>query len=304
MALTATPITPRFGAELSGLDISKPLDPADFAAILDAMNQWGVCVFRKTGLDNASHIAFSRHFGHLETAPLVKNRPRRHPDHAEIFDASNLTPAGEILVDQNMVLHKKGDRLWHTDSSFMDLRSAYSLLLAYEVPKEGGLTYFADMRSAYEDLPTDIRAKVDHMEAEHSLWYSRMLAGFPITEEEIDGRPKARQPMSIRQDATGRKAIYIGSHAVDVVGLPRSEGQELIRYLIAFATQPQYIFGVSYEPGDLVIWDNLATMHRGGDFDIFNERRDMRRTTVREGAAPDQADDPFTAYFSASTPTN
>jgi alpha-ketoglutarate-dependent 2,4-dichlorophenoxyacetate dioxygenase len=302
MALTATPILPRFGAEITGVDISKPLSDADRSAIIDAMNQWGVCVFRNTGLDNAGHVAFSRHLGHLETAPLVKNRPRRHPDQAEIFDASNLTPSGEILVDENMVLHKKGDRLWHTDSSFIEQRSAYSLLLAYEVPAEGGLTYFADMRSAYEDLPDDIRAKVDTMEAEHSLWWSRKLAGFPVTETEVDERPKARQPMVMHQQATGRSAIYIGSHALDVVGLPRDEGQELIKYLIDFGTQPQYVFGLSYQPGDLVIWDNLATMHRGGDFDIYNARRDMRRTTVREGAAPATADDPFTAYFSASAP--
>lgn len=302
MALTVTPITPRFGAEVSGIDFSQPITAEDRAALIDAMNQWGVCVLRGTGFNNKSHIEFSRNFGHLETAPAVKNRPRRHPDDAEIFDASNLTPTGEILVDENMVLHKKGDRLWHTDSSFMAMRSSYSLLLAYEVPKVGGLTHFADMRSAYEDLPEDIRKIIDTGEAEHSLWYSRLLAGFPITIKEIDGRPKARQPMTIRQEATGRTAIYIGSHAIDVVGMPRPEGQAFIKYLIEFATQPQYVFDVSYQPGDLVIWDNLATMHRGGDFDIFNERRDMRRTTVREGAAPDVADDPFTEYFAASVP--
>ena len=302
MALTATPILPRFGAEITGVDISKPLSEADRSAIVDAMNQWGVCVFRDTGLDNTGHVAFSRNLGHLETAPVVKDRPRRHPDQAEIFDASNLTPAGEILVDPTMVLHKKGDRLWHTDSSFIDQRSAYSLLLAYEVPAEGGLTYFADMRSAYEALPNAIRAKVDTLEAEHSLWWSRKLAGFPVTDAEVDARPKARQPMVMHQAATGRTAIYIGSHALDVVGLPRDEGQALIRYLIEFGTQPQFVFGVSYRPGDLVIWDNLATMHRGGDFDIYSERRDMRRTTVREGAAPARPDDPFTAYFAASAP--
>ena len=302
MALTATPITARFGAEISGLDLSRPLDESAFADLKRAMDEWGVCVLRKTGFDYASHIAFSRHFGHLETAPAVRNRPRRHPDTPEIFDASNLTPSGQILVDENMVLHKKGDRLWHTDSSFMEMRSAYSLLLAYEVPKEGGLTYFADMRSAYEDLPPDVRRRIGTLQADHSLWYSRLLAGFPITEEEIEARPKARQPMIMHQEATGRTAIYIGSHAMDVVGMPREEGRALIRYLIDFATQPQYVFGVRYEPGDLVIWDNLTTMHRGGDFDIFNERRDMRRTTVREGAPPEQADDPFTAYFAASVP--
>lgn len=299
-----TPITEKFGAEVSGVDISKPLDAETFQSIQDAMDTWGVCVFRHTGLNNASHIEFSRNFGHLETAPVVKGRPRRHPNNPEIFDASNLTPENDILVDENRVLHKKGDRLWHTDSSYMDRRSAYSLLLAYEVPKEGGLTYFADMRSAYEDLPEDIRSKVDTLEAEHSLWHSRLLAGFPITEEEIGRRPKARQPLAILQEATGRKSIYIGSHARDIMGLPRAEGQALIKYLIEFATQPQYVIGVKYEPGDMVIWDNLATMHRGGDFDIFNERRDMRRTTVREGTEPLESDDPFTEYFASSASAN
>jgi alpha-ketoglutarate-dependent 2,4-dichlorophenoxyacetate dioxygenase len=304
MTITATPITPRFGAELTGIDFSQPLSEATVAEIRAAMDVWGVCVIRNTGFDNVGHVEFSRHLGHLEKAPAVKNRPRRHPHTPEIFDASNLTPEGEILVDENMVLHKKGDRLWHTDSSFMAMRSAYSLLLCYEAPKEGGLTYFADMRSAYEDLPADIRDKIGTLTAEHSLWYSRLLAGFPVTEEEIDARPKALQPMIMPQKATGRTAIYIGSHAMDVVGMPKEEGRALIKYLIEFATQPQYTFGVSYEPGDLVIWDNLATMHRGGDFDIYNERRDMRRTTVREGDAPEQADDPFTAYFASSTPSN
>jgi alpha-ketoglutarate-dependent 2,4-dichlorophenoxyacetate dioxygenase len=299
MPLTVTPILPRFGAEVSGIDISKPLDAATQREVLDTMDKWGICVYRNTGLDNDSHIEFSRIFGHLERAPVVKGRPRRF-DHTELFDASNLTPGNEIVVDPNIMLHKKGDRLWHTDSSFMEMRSSYSLLLAHEVPTKGGETWFADTRSAYDDLPQAMKDKIEHLEAEHTLWQSRKLAGFPLTEEEVDARPKARQPLVLPQEATGRKALYVASHALDIVGMDRAEGQALLAELIAFATRPEYTFCVHWNPGDLVIWDNLTSMHRGGDYDVLNERRDMRRTTIREGAAPETEDDPFGVYFRTS----
>lgn len=299
MALTAKPILPRFGAEVSGIDLRQPLDGDAVREVIDTMDRWGVCVYRDTGLDNEGQIAFSRIFGHLERAPVVKGKERRF-DIPELFDASNLTRDGEIIVDDNTILHKKGDRLWHTDSSFMEMRSSYSLLLAHEVPRQGGETWFADTRSAYDDLPDAMKRKIEGLEAEHSLWWSRKLAGFPLTDEEIATRPRARQPLVLDQPSTGRKALYVASHAVDIVGMPHDEGQALIQELIAFATQPQYVFSVTWNPGDLVIWDNLTSMHRGGDFDMVNERRDMRRTTVREGAAPEQADDPFGVYFRTS----
>ena len=138
MPLTVKPILPRFGAEVSGVDLTRPFDPAMRREIVDTMNRWGVCVYRDTGLDDESHIAFSRIFGHLELAPAMKDRPRRHR-YPELFDASNLTRDGEIVRDENLLLHKKGDRLWHTDSSFMEMRSSYSLLLAYEWLADKGL---------------------------------------------------------------------------------------------------------------------------------------------------------------------
>lgn len=303
MALTVTPILPRFGAEVSGIDIALPLDAETQRALVEAMDRWGVCVYRNTGLDDESHVAFSRIFGHVELAPSVPGRPPRF-DQPELFDAGNLRRDGTIITNESVLLHKKGDRLWHTDSSFMDVRSAYSLLLAHEVPPEGGETWFADTRSAYDDLPADMKARIDGLEVEHSLWWSRKLAGFPLTDEEIDARPKARQPLVLRRYGDrGRKALYIAAHACDVVGMAREEGRALIRELIAFATQPQYVFPVKWGVGDLVIWDNLASMHRGGDYDVHAYRRDMRRTTIREGARPDVADDPFTEYFRSSMPT-
>jgi len=292
MTLSIKPILPRFGAEVSGVDISKPLDAATAREIRETMDRWGVCVYRNTGLDNESHIAFSRIFGHLELAPAMPGRLPKF-GHRELFDAGNLDAQGQIIQDPGLMQHKKGDRLWHTDSSFMELRSAYSLLLAYQVPPEGGQTFFADTRSAYDDLPQAMKDRIEPLQAEHSLWWSRMLAGAPMSEEEIDARSSARHPLVHIHEGSGRKALYVAAHTRDIVGMDRAEGRALIRELIDWATQPQYVFAVTWQPGDLVIWDNLCSMHRGGDYDDRNYRRDMRRTTVREGEPPSEPDDPF-----------
>jgi alpha-ketoglutarate-dependent 2,4-dichlorophenoxyacetate dioxygenase len=300
MSLTATPILPNFGAELSGVDISKPLSEEDRNAIIDAQNKYGVTVWRETGLDDDSHIAFSRIFGHIELAPAMKGRRTRLGHHRELFDASNLDPDGNILDNDMIRLHKKGDRLWHTDSAFMDLRSAQSLLLCHEAPPIGGETWFADTRSAYDDLPQAMKDRIEGLDARHSLWWSRKMAGFPLTEEEIDARPHARHPLVHVHKGSGRKALYVAAHTRDIIGIPKEEGQALLKELIEFATQPKYVFKVTYNPGDMVIWDNLCTMHRGGDFEDTKYRRDMRRTTIREAPAPTTPDDPFTALFEAS----
>jgi alpha-ketoglutarate-dependent 2,4-dichlorophenoxyacetate dioxygenase len=300
--LNVKSILPRFGAEVSGIDFSKPLSADCRREIVETMDRWGVAVCRNTGLDDAGHVAFSRIFGHLELAPTLKGRVPRLA-HPELFDASNIdATTGEIVRDGDEQLRQAGNRLWHTDSSFMTIRTSYSLLLAHEVPPTGGKTFFADTRSAYDDLPQDKKDQIEHLELEHSYWYSRLLAGYPLTQEQVDAKPKARHPLVIPQLATGRKALYVASHACDVVGMAREEGQALIKELIDWATQQKYVFSISYKPGDLVIWDNLTSMHRGGSYDVLGHRRDMRRTTVREGTSSQQAGNQFAEYFKASQP--
>ena len=299
MALTIKPILPHFGAEISGIDITQPLDAATRQAVIDAQHKYGVTVYRDTGLNDETHIAFSRNFGHLEQAPAPNGRKTRHA-YRELFDASNLDPDGNIIDNEMVRLHKRGDRLWHTDSSFMDIRSAYSLLLCHETPPEGGQTWFADTRGAYDDLPQSMKDRIAPLKARHSLWWSRKMAGYPFTEEEIDARPHAIHPLVHVHAGSGRKALYVAAHARDIVGMPVEEGRALLKELIEFATQPKYTFAVTYKVGDMSIWDNLCSMHRGGEYDEAIHRRDMRRTTVREGAAPETPDDPFGDLFKAS----
>jgi len=296
MPLSIKPITPRFGAEVFGIDLTKPLTQGEVGEVIEAMDQWGVCVYRSTGLTDETHIAFSRRLGSLFQVPgarpgampvsgSVTPAFRSRHKHLEIFDASNLDADGNIVASEMTMIHKRGDRQWHTDSSFSpDGRASYSLLLAHEVPPKAGQTHFADMRSAYDMLSDGQKRRIEPLVASHSMWYSRMTAGLPITEAEIAQRPSMQHRIVQTHQGSGRKTLYIAAHASHIVGMPVHEGRALLRELIDHATQPQFTFSVTYGVGDLVIWDNRCTMHRGGDYDDRTYRRDMRRTTVRDGA--------------------
>ena len=278
---------PSFVAEVQGVDFSRPIGPPMLGEIVDAMDTYAVCVFRATALTDESHIAFSRLLGRLEHAPSFFGKGIKRFRYPELFDAGNLDASGQILLDERRRLYNKGNALWHTDSSFNPHRSAYSLLLAHEVPPSGGDTEFADMRAAYDALPASMKERIGNLTAEHWLWHSRMLAGYPEpTEEERTAKPPAHHKLVQVHPGSGRKTLYIAAHASHIVGWPVEEGRKLICELIEFATQPQFVRAVAWQqPGDLVIWDNRCTMHRATSFDDTRYRRDMRRTTVLETLA-------------------
>lgn len=288
------PISERFGAEISGVDITGPLDAETRQALVDAQNEWGVTVWRDTGLDDASHVAFSRIFGKVELAPTHGKAPRF--SEPELFDATNIDREGNILTDANRRLINAGNRLWHIDSSYMEVRSKEALLLCHEAPPIRAPTYFADARSAYDDLPQAMKDRIEGLTARHCYFYSRMKAGYPTSEEELDAMSHAQQPVVMPHKGSGRKAIYLGAHARDILGMSREEGRALIDELNAWVTQDRYVISVDYEASDMSIWDNLACYHRAGDFDDTAFRRDMRRTTVREPGV-EAPDDHFSTMF-------
>jgi alpha-ketoglutarate-dependent 2,4-dichlorophenoxyacetate dioxygenase len=276
-----------FLAEVEGVDFSRPVSETVLAEIVRAMDEYAVCVFRATGLDDEAHIRFSRLLGALEHAPQALAGKIRRFQHPELFDAGNLDAHGNILVDERRRLYNKGNALWHTDSSFNPHRAAYSLLLAHEVPPVGGDTEFADMRAAHDALPESMKLRIENLVAEHWLWHSRMLAGYPEpTQQEREAKPPSRHRLVQVHPGSRRKTLYIAAHASHIVGWPVEEGRELIQELMAHATQPQFTGRVAWRwPGDLVIWDNRCTMHRATAFEDTLYRRDMRRTTVFETLA-------------------
>lgn len=294
MELVVKPLSPRFGAEVSGVDISRPLDEDTKRQIRAIQDEWGVTVWRDTGLTDATHVAFSRLFGHVELAPTHGKEPRF--SEPELFDASNIDRNGEIVSDEGRRLINKGNRLWHIDSSYMDVRSAQALLLCHEAPDFPAPTWFADARSAYDDLPPALKDRIEGLTARHCYFWSRRQAGYPYTEEEIDGMPHAEHPLVHVHQGSGRKTIYLGAHARDIVGMERAEGRELIKQINDWVTQEKYVISVDYRAGDMTIWDNLCVFHRAGDFDDLSCRRDMRRTTIREPGVAAK-DDHFTTMF-------
>jgi alpha-ketoglutarate-dependent 2,4-dichlorophenoxyacetate dioxygenase len=287
MTLAVKTLGPSFVAEVAGVDFCAPLDPGSLAEVVAAMDRYAVCVFRATGMDDTAHIAFSDQLGKLEHAPKLFGKSMARFEQPELFDAGNLDPSGKILVDDRRRVYNKGNALWHTDSSFNTHRASYSLLLAHEVPPVGGDTEFADMRAAYDALPAELQAKIENLVAEHWLWHSRMLAGYPEpTEAERQARPPAHHKLVQTHPGSLRKTLYIASHASHIVGWPIEDGRKLLKYLIEFATQPQFVRAVAWkQPGDLVIWDNRCTMHRATAFEDTLYRRDMRRTTVFDPSA-------------------
>jgi alpha-ketoglutarate-dependent 2,4-dichlorophenoxyacetate dioxygenase len=309
MTVKIAPISPGFGAEISGVDISQPLEEADANAILKAIDDYAVLVFRNTGLDDVSHVEFSRIFGHVETMPSFKKlfdsvrsakggkTAKEAGPHFVTF--GNLTDEGRIVDDPERRKLLAGDRMWHTDSSFMAERAAYSALLAYVVPPSGGDTHFADMRGAWDRLPAAMKARIEGLEADHCVWWSRHISGADISEEQAMGMPAARHPL-VHRHKSGRTALFLASHIREIPGLPLDEGRGLVAELTEHATQPDLTISVSWDVGDLVVWDNLATMHRATLFDDLKHRREMRRTTIRDGAPPETADDPYGAMYFGS----
>ncbi len=287
MPLTVKPLHPLFAAEISGIDPGRPVDRAELAEFVAAMNDHAVCVIRREApLTDAQHIAFSELLGPIERRPILEiaGAERMRIPHHEIIDQSNLDADGEIFRDGDRTLgFKRANRLWHTDVSFHPIRATYSLLSAHEVPPGGADTEFADMRAAYDALPEATKADIADLTAEHSYWHSRVKGGaMEPTEDERRSRPPACHKLVHVHAGSGRAALYLASHASHIVGWPVEDGRALLDELMEFATRPRFVFRHLWRVGDVVIWDNLATMHRATPFDDTVHRRDMRRTTCRE----------------------
>ena len=287
MTLDIRPLHPIFAAEIHGFDFSSPPAQMPIEAVRDAINKYAVLVFRNTRPpSDEQHIAFSKMLGPIEQGSIIKvsGFDRRRVAHLELVDVGNLDPDGHIFsANHRRMLFRRGDRLWHTDMSFMNNRATYSMLVGHEIPPEGGDTEFADMRAVFEALPEEMQKLAASLTVEHSIWHSRQLAGFPEpTAEELASRPPVRHKLVHVHAGSGRKSLYIASHASHIVGWPLERGRALIAELTRFATQPEFVYRHKWINGDMVMWDNLSSLHRATRFEDTRYRRDMRRTTCRE----------------------
>ncbi|MDB5988793.1 MAG: taurine dioxygenase [Herbaspirillum sp.] len=286
-ATTAQPFKIRpfggpLGAEISGLDLSKPLRDADFKRIHQAHLDHHVVVFRNQRITPLQQIDFSRRFGPLQIHVLHQFQLPQYP---------------EILVVSNIIENGKpiglGDagHFWHSDLSYKERPSLGSLLHAQELPAEGGDTLFANMHLAWDTLPQALRNAVEGKQAEHSYLtkYAEQQKRSPwrpdLTQAQIDQVKPVTQPIVRTHPETGRKALFVSEHfTTRIVGMPEDESRLLLAQLFEHSIQPEHIYRHRWQPHDLVFWDNRSLMHLAAGTPA-DERRKMYRTTV-EGDTP------------------
>jgi alpha-ketoglutarate-dependent 2,4-dichlorophenoxyacetate dioxygenase len=283
MSIQVRPLGKHIGAEVEGIDLRAPLSPAQAEEIHAAMDRHAVLVFHNQPLTNEQHLAFTTALGPLETTQNHAMRttygdfrlPRTFNDVSNL-DRNN-TP---YAADDRRRLFAIGNRLWHSDSSFKAVPAKYSLLRAVRIPSKGGNTEFAHMGAAYEALDDETKALIEPLICEHSQLFSRDTIGFTeFTPEERERFKPVRQRLVRTLARTGRKSIYLSSHAGTIVGWPLPEARLLLRDLTEHATQREFVYSHQWQVNDLVMWDNRQTMHRGRPYPA-NEPRDVRRTTV------------------------
>ena len=282
MSLVTRQIGPCFAAEVQGVDLARPLSGTEVAAIHAAMDEHAVLVFHEQKLDDEAQLAFTRSLGEIEHAVGTSLRaPEEYRLPTTFADVSNLDREHRVFArDDRRRLFGIGNRLWHSDSSFKAVPAKYSILHARSVPSRGGNTEFADMRAAYDALDAETRAEIEDLICEHSQIFSRQQLGFTeFTDEERARMAPVRQRLVRVHPSTGRKSLYLSSHAGGIVGWPVPEARAVLRDLIEHATQRQFVYAHAWRVHDLVMWDNRRTMHRARPFPA-HEPRDMRRTTL------------------------
>jgi alpha-ketoglutarate-dependent 2,4-dichlorophenoxyacetate dioxygenase len=292
MPVITRQIGPCLAAEVEGVDLTKPLSRDEVAAIHAGMDRYAVLVFHDQRIDDEQQLAFSRSLGEIEHAigtSLREPSELRLP--TTFADVSNLDKHNKTFArDDRRRLFAIGNRLWHSDSSFKVVPAKYSILHARSIPSKGGNTEFADMRAAYDALDDETRGEVEPLVCEHSQIFSRQVLGFTdFTDEERERFKPVRQRLVRTHPVTGRKSLYLSSHAGSIVGWPVPEARAFLRDLVEHATQRQLVYAHRWRVGDLVMWDNRQTMHRARPFPA-HEPRDMRRTTlVGDGPTAAQA---------------
>lgn len=288
MGLTFRKLHPHFVAEVGPVDLRRVHDRETLDEIRAGMDEYAVLVFRDQPFTDEEQLAFAERFDgrlHTRTGAAAIGQSRLGTE--ALSDISNVDERGEILEPgDRRRMYGLGNRLWHTDASFVDPPGRYSMLSARVVPPVGGDTEFADMRAAYDALDPETRARLEGLRVHHSIAYSRETLGFEFAPAEREALPGAVHPLVRTLPRSGRRSLYLASHASRVVGWPVPEGRLLLRDLIEHATRPEFVYRHAWRVGDFVIWDNRATMHRARPFDDTRHRRELRRVTTLDVDPP------------------
>lgn len=288
MTVTITPLTPVFAGEVGAIDLRQVHDRETLEAIRAGMDKYGVLVFRDQKFSDQEQLDFAQRFDgtlHARTSSSAIGANRFGNE--ALTDISNVDKDGKIRdADNRTRAASVANRLWHTDASFVDPPGRYSMLSARVLPPVRADTEFADMRAAYDALDPETRATIEGLSVYHSIVYSRHVLGFDFSAEEAEKLKGAVHPLVRTIPTSGRRALYLASHAAHIVDWPVPEGRLLLHDLMAHATQPHFTYRHIWRPHDFVIWDNRCTMHRARPFDDKTHRRELRRTTTLDLPLP------------------
>ncbi|MCE8042333.1 TauD/TfdA family dioxygenase [Halomonas daqingensis] len=284
--VTVIPSGAALGADITGVDLSRPLTDEQVAAIIDAWHQHLVLRIRGQSLSDADLIRFSQHFGELDLAPISSSGKREIPEHPEIVVISNVKEDGRPIGSLG-----NAEAEWHTDMSYVERPPKMSCLYSLEVPEEGGNTSFLNMYTAYEALPDDLKLAIIGKRCKHDI--SRNSAGeirkgFEAYANEPDPRkiPGTYHPLVCSHPKTGRQCLYLGRRGnAHIEGLGVEESEALLDQLWAYAIKLEFRWDQVWRVGDLILWDNRCTMHRRDAFDD-SARRIMHRTQVKGETRP------------------
>ncbi|KAF2173359.1 hypothetical protein M409DRAFT_61808 [Zasmidium cellare ATCC 36951] len=294
--LTFKRLHPTFGVEVEGMDWTQsPVPKTLLDEIITAINREGVLVFRNANLNNEEHVAFSQQLaGHQDLydvkAHIKAGRAMRFPEQPEIFDVSNLDNNGNIVTEADPMRKEgnKGNFLWHADMAYNPHRALYSLLRAVELPPKssGGETQYLDSRTACEELPEDLKKEINGLITHNSLMHNRKLGSpeYFKSVEPLDA-PMAKYQLVTPHEGSGRDNLYLTTYAHHLDGRSWEDSKPLFDRLWNHLTQEKYVLTVYWENnGDLVMWDNTATLHRATDTGSYGGKyvRDMRRTTTKD----------------------
>ncbi len=274
------PLDAPLGALVTGFDPTAEPTDALISSLATGLADHAVLVFRVGPIEPDQFVRLGRAFGELEILP---EPDKRHPDHPEIFNLTNVKPDGEIVeFEEPQAVFLRGTERWHTDSSFRQLPCLCTMLYAVEVPETGSSTEFADMVAAFEALPTSQQDELSGLNLVHSYEYSR--ANNPGELEAMNDEERAKYPPVahpwVRSHSDGRRSLYMGGHASHIDGVDVQAGRQRIAALTEQVTTAAVIYEHTWQQHDLVVWDNRTTLHRLRPYDISNQRRVMRRITV------------------------
>jgi len=272
MTLRIIPLSKAIGAEVEGVDLENDASDEVFAEIIEAWREHQVLLFRNQSVGDEKLVAFARRFGELDPAPYIDAKVAHPPEFPEISVVSNVLVNGEAIGSLG-----HSDLAWHSDMTFQDTPPVGCILHAWETPEGEGATWFTSLRSALAALPKDLRTKIQSLQAFHDK--STTSAG--TLRHGVEGRAGRFHPFLIRHPTWDEETLFLGRRANSFVDeLDDEDGQVLLDQVWGFATKPEFSIAHVWKPGDVVIWDNLLTMHRRDAFPS-QARRILHRAQIR-----------------------